>query len=149
MVTHLTTDVDFQKYSKDVYVQIKGGVHHPIPMADFNQCRMKGMITMPLPGGQASTYDERQCKKDLPRLSWLVRRPWGDGWLLLSLNVARILENKRRNKQEKQKIIGEPGHLPLRCRQPKRTEDEVKTLEYYLQDMLADTDNWAFQNQEY
>lgn len=149
MFTRLTTDVDFQKYSKDVRGQIKAGVHDPVLMADFNRCRMKGVITMPLPRGQASTYDEKRCKKDLPRLSWLVRAPRGDGWFLLSLNVARILENKRRYKQEKQEKLTKPDHLPSRQRQPKRTEDDIKTLEYYLQDILADTDNWAFQNQEF
>ena len=146
MFTRLTTDIDFQKYSKDVRDQIKASVHDPVLMAEFNRCRMKGVITMPLPRGHASTYHEKQCKKDLPGLSWLVRVPRGDGWFLLSLNVARIMENKRRDKQLK---LEELNHLSLRQRQPKRTEDEIKTLEYYLQDILADTDNWAFQNQEF
>lgn len=149
MFTRLTTDADFQEYSRSVRDQIKAGSHAPVFMADFNRCRMKGVITMPLPRGQANTYDEKQCKKDLPRLSWLFRAPRGDGWFLLSLNVARILENKGRDKQEKQKKRSGSDRFPSRQRQPKRTEDQIKTLEYYLQDILADTENWAFQKQAF
>ena len=149
MFTRLTTDTDFQEYSRNVRDQIKAGSHDPVLMADFNRCRMKRVITMPLPRGQASTYDEKQCKKDLPRLSWLFRAPRGDGWLLISLNVAHILENKKRDKQKKQKNISKPDQFLLRKWQPKRTGDQIRTLEYYLQDLLADTDNWAFQNQKF
>lgn len=138
ILTRLLTDIDFQAYSRNTRDWIKAGVHEPTCPPGLIRYRVRNAIIIPLPRGQAKIRDEKECKKSLPRFSWLCRAPGGDGWFLLSLNLVRILANRK-------EMSKKTPQRSSRKRQPERTPDQHRTLEYYLQDILADTENWAYQ----
>lgn len=138
--SQLTTDADFQTYAKTVSYMIKTGVHEPVPSLGVCRNRVRGSITVPLPRGQATKADEKHYSMGLPRLSWLVRVPRGDGWVLLSLNIPRILGNR---KKESNPV--EPDWSFTGMEHPERSPEQYWMLEYHLRDILADTKNWAYQ----
>ena len=138
--SQLTTDADFQTYAKTVSYMIKTGVHEPVPSLGVCRNRVRGSITVDLPRGEATKADEKHYSKGLPRLSWLVRVPRGDGWVVLSLNLPRILANRKR-----ETTPPKPDWSFTRMELPPRSPEQYWMLEYHLRDILADTKNWAYQ----
>lgn len=138
--SQLTTDADFQTYAKTVSYMTKTGVHEPVPSLGLCRNRVRDSITMPLPRGEATKADEKHYRKGLPRLSWLVRVPGGDGWAILSFNIAQILASRKKDTS-----IPSPDWSFTRMEHPERSPEQYWILEYHLRDILADTKNWAYQ----